>query len=89
MSASSSIFKNLDSSWSITNTTHDSCQIDYKITMEFANSLYASVTKQFFDFLVSNINDKFQTRCEEVGEQKYASELDRRQNEMDSNATPG
>ena len=59
MSASSAIFNNLESTWSITNTDSDTCQVDYKITMEFASSLYASVTRQFFDFLVSNINSKF------------------------------
>ena len=45
--------------------------------MEFANSLYASVTRQFFDFLVTNVNAKFIDRCVEVGEQEYSHELDR------------
>lgn len=76
VSASSTIFNNLESTWSIKNTAPNTCTVDYRIKMEFANSLYASVTRQFFDFLVTNINAKFRDRCAEVGEQSYRHELD-------------
>ena len=46
--------------------------------MEFANSMYAAVTRQFFDFLVSNINNRFQERCQTVGELQYEKDIDLR-----------
>ena len=44
--------------------------------MEFANSMYAAVTRQFFDFLVSNINKKFQERCQTLDERQYENDID-------------
>ena len=48
--------------------------IDYRISMEFSSPLYASITRQFFDYLVVNVNQQFEERCSQVG-QTYNSEI--------------
>ena len=43
--------------------------------MQFASSLYSSVTAQFFDLLVTNTNQQFEERCRLITQQgKYTSE---------------
>lgn len=54
--SASSIFKLLQSEWKIKHSGPDLCSIDYSIQMEFANSLYSQITRQFFDYLVSSVN---------------------------------
>ena len=53
VSPETSIFKQLRSDWLIKNTSADECLVDYSISLEFASPLYAAVTRQFFDLLVS------------------------------------
>ena len=59
-SESSRIFNSFKSEWRIrANPDYpiSACIVDYNIEMGFSNSLYSAVTRQFFNFLVDNIND--------------------------------
>lgn len=56
----SRIFDGLYSHWTITKIEEDICEIDYKISMTFANPLYSSITSHFFDYLAKNINKAFE-----------------------------
>ena len=70
-SISSMIFDELYSTWEISEIPKikgssetsvplgDSCQVTYKISMTFANSLYSSVTRQFFDVLAKHMQKSF------------------------------
>lgn len=60
VSESSRIFNSLSSEWVIRvdpESPTDRCIVDYQIEMEFASALYSAVTSQFFDMLVSNVDD--------------------------------
>ena len=37
--------------------------VNYEVEMKFSNSLYSSITRLFFDNLVTNINDAFTKQC--------------------------
>ena len=66
----------MESTWDINAVTDSTCQIEYKIKMEFANVFYSAVTTQFFDFLVANINSEFEQRCAQlVLEGRYNNEI--------------
>ena len=52
-SVSSKIFSELYSLWEIEAKSKNSCEVKYKCQMTFANPLYSSVTRQFFDILAS------------------------------------
>jgi ribosome-associated toxin RatA of RatAB toxin-antitoxin module len=79
LSDSTSIFKSMTSQWKIKPDPQDPLKqsiIDYKIEMEFASPLYAAVTSQFFDFLASNIIQRFTGRCAEVtSEGRFLDEI--------------
>ena len=69
LSDSSRIFDSMTSEWVILPCKEDplnSCYVDYRIEMAFANPLYAGVTSKFFDYLVENINSQFEGRCKAV-----------------------
>jgi ribosome-associated toxin RatA of RatAB toxin-antitoxin module len=59
-SPQSAIFNSLESQWIIRNTAMNECLIDYRIQMEFASPMMAAVTRQLFDYLVSNVNEQFE-----------------------------
>ena len=63
-SDSSRIFSNFKSEWRIyvdnnntaTRTKHDTCLVTYEVEMTFASAMFNAVTRQFFDFLVDDID---------------------------------
>ena len=53
----------------------ESCFVDYKIEMEFNSYLFSALTRQFFDILVSQVDQEFADRCEEITKLgKYSDE---------------
>ena len=62
-SSNSRIFESLHSKWRIVKVKKHVCRVDYDIRMTFTNSLYTSITNQFFDYLAKSINKCFEERC--------------------------
>ena len=51
VSPTATIFEKLESEWIIKGKRqHDWCEIHYKVRLEFASAMFASITKQFFDY---------------------------------------
>lgn len=63
---STAVFENMESLWLIKKVSDHECEIQYKISMMFANPIYSSVTRHFFDYLAKNINKSFEDRCREL-----------------------
>lgn len=77
-SDSSRIFSNFKSEWRIyvdnnntaTRTKHDTCLVTYEVEMTFASAMFNAVTRQFFDFLVDDIDQQFGKRAKVMTERE-------------------